>query len=173
MGLLNWLSERLRSDKPRILFVCTENICRSPLAEFLLREHLNRIGAGRDFVVRSAGTVASMPGAQPDQRAVNLARDNGVVIKGKRARKVGSADFEEHTWIVALDTRNLSALEESCPRVNSHKLSCLLDYDNTADSRDVVDPYYDSLAVFQAVYQQIDDATKKFAEYLLEQKSAR
>jgi protein-tyrosine phosphatase len=141
-----------------VLFICTENICRSPLAEGLLRHHLKLAGLGRRVSVSSAGTIASQPGARPDPRAVRLASEAGVKLGSIRARRVTEKDLMSSDFIVAMDRSHLRELQQICPREHLHKLSLLLSHDPTQVLDDVPDPYYGSYEGFVEVFGLIERA---------------
>jgi low molecular weight protein-tyrosine phosphatase len=144
--------------KTRILFVCSQNICRSPLAEGLLRHHLQRTGMGRGIKVSSAGTRASMQGAKPDQRAVSVAAEAGVDLGRIRAHRATASDLIRSDHVFALDKSNLVALQEICPPAHQHKLSLLLSHLPDQALEDVPDPYYGNYQGFEQVFQLIEAA---------------
>ncbi len=144
--------------KRRILFVCTENLCRSPMAEGLLRHYFREMGLDGDFEVASAGTTASQPGRRPDPRAQKVAGRAGIDISRNRAQRVTDRDFERSDMIVAMDENNLRELLRNCPTEARDKLSLLLNYHPDGDLGEVPDPYYGSADGFQEVFEIIDAA---------------
>ncbi len=142
--------------KTRVLFVCTQNICRSPLAEGLLRHHLRKAGLARKVKVHSAGTKATMPGARPDQRALNLAQQAGVSLSGIRATRVTEKLLAASDYCIAMDRSNERDLLQVCPVVHRQKISLLLSHIQGGQSADVPDPYYGSLEDFREVYDLIE-----------------
>lgn len=144
--------------KHRILFVCTENLCRSPMAEGLLMHYFREMGLDADFDVASSGSTASQPGRRPDPRAQKVAGQAGIDISRMRARRFSDREFERSDMIVAMDENNMRELERTCPPVFRDKLSLLLDYHPDGDLREVPDPYYGSAEGFQEVFEIIDTA---------------
>jgi protein-tyrosine phosphatase len=144
--------------KTRVLFVCTENICRSPLAEGLMRHHLKLAGLAGGFKVGSAGTSASQPGARPDQRARDVAAAAGINLGKIRARRVTNRDFELNNLILAMDNSHIGRLIKICPPEHHHKISLLLDHDPGQSLKEVPDPYYGSYEGFVEVFQIIERA---------------
>lgn len=124
---------------PSVLFVCLGNICRSPLAEGVLRQLA--ADQGIDVVIDSAGTGDWHIGHPPDRRAQAEARRNGLDISGLRARQVTADDFHAFDHIVAMDSQNLRDLIELQPQDARAMLSRLLDHAEV-DAADVPDPYY-------------------------------
>lgn len=138
--------------------VCTENICRSPLAEGLLRHHIQNSALRGQVRVSSAGTRASMPGHRPDQRAQKVAAAAGVNLGRIRASKVTARDFQRSDYIFAMDSTNLRHLRSLCPPEHQHKISLLLNQLASSSVDDVPDPYYGSADGFKDVFLLIDAA---------------
>jgi protein-tyrosine phosphatase len=97
----------------RILLVCLGNICRSPVAEAALRQALDAAGR-HDVEVDSAGTDVWYPGEAPDARMTAAARELGLDVRGA-ARQVTAEDFATADLLLAMDRRNLAALERLAP----------------------------------------------------------
>jgi protein-tyrosine phosphatase len=144
--------------KARVLFVCTENICRSPLAEGLMRHHLQLAGKATGVEVSSAGTRTSQPGARPDQRAQKLAAAAGINLGRIRARKVTQKELALSDRIIAMDRANRRDLIKICPPEHQYKISLLLSHVPDQALDDVPDPYYGSYKGFEEVFQLIEVA---------------
>jgi protein-tyrosine phosphatase len=143
---------------PRILFVCTGNICRSPTAEGVLR-HLAR-EAGVEVHVESAGTGGWHVGSPPDERAQHHAKGRGYDLSGQRARQVSPRDFQAFDLIVAMDRGHLRVLENQCPRAQHAKLRMLI------PGRDVPDPYYGGPEGFERVLDMVEVACRGLLQEL-------
>ena len=126
--------------RPAVLLVCLGNICRSPLAEVALRREAE--GIGLDLQIDSAGTGDWHVGKAPDERAIAVARNNGIDISHLRARQVRSEDFHTFDYIVALDSQNLADLRAMQPSDGKADLSLLLDHVPGREGEAVADPYY-------------------------------
>jgi protein-tyrosine phosphatase len=135
-------------ERPRILFVCTGNICRSPTAEGVLR-HLAR-EAGVEVHVESAGTGGWHVGQPPDERAQHHAKGRGNDLSAQRARQVRARDFEDFDLIVAMDRGHLGSLQQHCPPQYRGKLRLLV------EGRDVPDPYYGGSEGFERVLDMVE-----------------
>lgn len=134
----------------RILFVCLGNICRSPLAEGILRA----MADGRqDIGVDSAGTAAWHVGKAPDPRSVAIAARHGIDISSLRARQVSSDDFSRFDLILAMDAANLADLQALAPADAPARLRRFLD-------RDVPDPYYGGDDGFADVHAMLEQGCK-------------
>ena len=137
--------------------VCLGNICRSPLAEGVLQEKLNR--KGLDIKVDSAGTGGWHVGQGPDRRAIAIANKYGVDISRQKARQFAATDFQEFDIIYAMDGSNLSdivALAKSSEDIE--KVRLILDELNVGNDNYVPDPYYGGDEGFEKVYQLLDAA---------------
>jgi len=148
----------LFKQKHRVLFICTENICRSPLAEGLMRHYLHDAGLARGVKVSSAGIYASQPGARPDQRARQVAAAAGVDLGRIRASRVTEKELALSDMILVMDNRNMRDLTEVCPPEHRHKVSLLLSHDPGQSLEEVPDPYYGSYEGFVQVCQIIESA---------------
>ncbi|NTU57454.1 MAG: low molecular weight phosphotyrosine protein phosphatase [Chlorobiaceae bacterium] len=127
----------------RLLFVCYENICRSPMAEgaFL---HLSSLrGMDRYFEVESAGTVCYQAGSCPDPRAVRAARRHAIDIASIRAKCIHDVDLDGFDRIFAMDLENYNDLLEVMGG-SGERLHMMTDFAVSAQGAEVEDPYYGS-----------------------------
>lgn len=154
----------MKLNKPSVLFVCTENICRSPLAEGLMKYKLNQLNLNHEIHVESAGTKVSQPGHRPDIRAQRIAASRGIDITKNKARLIKNSDFEKFDHILLMDERNLNELVKRCPENYLEKLSLILNYLDDEDVRDVPDPYFGNLQGFQEVFNLLDEAIDSFID---------
>jgi|TARA_B110000483_G_scaffold216665_1_gene268385 protein-tyrosine phosphatase len=125
----------------RVLFVCLGNICRSPTAEGIFRARVQAAQLEQKIHIDSAGTGDWHVGKSPDSRAQQHGLEAGYNISDLRARQVCPKDFGEFDYIVAMDRQNLSDLEAMRPTDFRGSLGLLLDFDTSAGSDDVPDPY--------------------------------
>ncbi|MCL4722324.1 MAG: low molecular weight phosphotyrosine protein phosphatase [Gammaproteobacteria bacterium] len=147
-------------DEPavRVLLVCMGNICRSPMAEGLLRQRLSGRSLPLPVDVDSAGTHGYHEGAAPDSRAQETTLRRGVDISSLRARRVRDQDFERFDLVIAMDEDNRSALLEQAPAAHHGKIRLLLDYAGEASNRNVPDPYYGGMLGFERVLDLVEEA---------------
>jgi protein-tyrosine phosphatase len=139
----------------KILMVCLGNICRSPLAEGILKSKLNP-----DFyIVDSAGTSAYHIGELPDHRSIAIAKKNGIDISNQRARKFIANDFNEFDLIYAMDIENYQNIcSLSTNKSNLLKVKLILNEINPLKDLSVPDPYYGGDYGFENVYEMLDKA---------------
>ena len=135
--------------------VCLGNICRSPLAEGVLKSKLNP-----DFyIVDSAGTSAYHIGELPDHRSIAIAKKNGIDISNQRARKFIPNDFNEFDLIYAMDIENYHNIcSLSTNKSNLLKVKLILNEINPLKDLSVPDPYYGGDYGFENVYEMLDKA---------------
>lgn len=147
----------------KILLVCLGNICRSPLAEGILRSKSEQ--SGLDHVFDSSGTSNWHIGEQPDHRGISIAKKYGIDISTHRAKQFTKRDFDEFDLILAMDKSNYSHLmnmAKTSDEIKKIKLFMNFAYPNT--NVDVHDPYYDGR--FQDVYDILNEAGDKIIENL-------
>lgn len=156
-----------------VLFVCMGNICRSPTAEVVLRDHLLRGGRATGLRVASAGIGDWHVGEPPDPRAIAHARRRGYELAGLRARQISRDDFARFRWILAMDRHNLHDLEALRPPGFSGHLGLALDLVPGLGTREVPDPYYGGAAGFEAVLDLLERAAPVLAQRVLPGGSAR
>ncbi|MBR9912409.1 MAG: low molecular weight phosphotyrosine protein phosphatase [Gammaproteobacteria bacterium] len=159
-------------EKLVILVVCRANICRSPLAEGVLKSIVSERGLTKTIKVDSAGTHAGLISSRPDLRAQRVAEEHGINIRRLKSRRIRAKDFQRSTHILAMDQDNLKNLREDCPSEQQHKLSLLLDYSTTIESSEVPDPYYGSESGFLQTYQMLHTALNEFVDSLIAKQSA-
>ena len=142
--------------------VCLGNICRSPLAEGILKSKLPE-----NFIVDSAGTSAFHKGEIPDERAISIAKEQGIDISNQRSRPFQIWDFDEFDRIYCMDKSNLSnVLSMAENDRQKEKVSLILDILEDSIS-EVPDPYYSGKESFEKVYQLLDRACTAIASELL------
>ena len=145
----------------RILFVCMGNICRSPIAEAVLRGMAQREGLVGLLEADSAGTHGHYhAGESPDPRAHRVGARRGYDLSRIRARRVIEADFDRFDRVLALDQDNLASLQRLCPEEHRAKLGMFLDYAPDLGVSDIPDPYYGAESGFERVLDLCELAAK-------------
>ncbi|MCX6279054.1 MAG: low molecular weight phosphotyrosine protein phosphatase [Bacteroidetes bacterium] len=147
----------------KILFVCTGNICRSPLAEGILRDKLLR--ANIQAIVDSCGFESFHVGDKPDSRAIAVSKKRGIDISGHRARLFRDRDFEEFDMIFVMDsTHHKNVMKRSRNSDDQLKVDYFLNVLQPGQNLDVPDPWYHDLNAFEKVYAQLDEACEAFVK---------
>jgi len=140
----------------RILFVCLGNICRSAMAEGVLRQMANR--KGLELEIDSAGTSNWHVGNPPDERAQIAMTARGIDISAQRARQVIPSDFQRFDYILAMDVANYARMAEMANRAELKKLHMFLEFTPNAGTTQVPDPYYGDPDDYDIAFELIEQA---------------
>lgn len=124
----------------RLLFVCHGNICRSPMAEFLMKKLVRTAGKEEEFEIASAATSTEEIGNPVYPMARQELARHGIGCPGKTARQLTPEDYDNYDMIVGMDAANMKSMMDLFGGDPEGKLSLLLDH--TGASRDVSDPWY-------------------------------
>ena len=147
--------------------VCLGNICRSPMAEGILRSKLET--RGHAVTVDSAGTGGWHVGEAPDRRAIHTAKKFGVDISNLVARKFSKKDFDNFDFIYVMDTENLRDVMSLARTLeDKNKVKLLLDTGEKKSGRSVPDPWYGGEEGFVEVYKLLDEACDDIIKSLSE-----
>jgi protein-tyrosine phosphatase len=145
------------------LTVCLGNICRSPLAEGILKSKLDNT----KYFIDSAGTGNWHLGKAPDERSIGIAKKNKVDISQQRGRQFELSDFDKFDLIYAMDSSNFEDLINLAPNQTAKtKVKLILDEVFPDEKVDVPDPYYGTENGFEQVFMMLDDVCKAIARKL-------
>lgn len=151
--------------------VCLGNICRSPMAEGILKHKLSERNLSLSIKVDSAGTINMHRGEHPDKRAINTAKKFGVDISKLIARQFVINDFDVFDKIYVMDTSNFKdVLSLSRDDNDKNKVEFLSNVTNPDSNESVPDPYYGGQEGFDKVFRMIEDACDKIVQSLEENK---
>jgi protein-tyrosine phosphatase len=150
----------------KVLFVCMGNLCRSPMAEGVFRQHVAQAGLDGQIAIDSAGTHDYHVGEPPDPRAQRAAGRRGYDLSALRGRQVSRADFVEFDYVLAMDAVNLRALERLCPPQHAHKLRLFMEFGAEFAPREVPDPYYGGEQGFEHVLDMVEEASRGLLEHV-------
>lgn len=147
----------------KILMVCLGNICRSPLAEGILKYKLPK----DKFTIDSAGTANYHVGSAPDRRAIKVAKENGLDISGLRGRQFSVDDFDTFDFIYVMDESNYNnVLNLARNDEDKNKVKFILNETYPNQNYDVPDPYYGGPEGFENVFKMLDEACNVIASSL-------
>jgi|SRR3989344_4830548 len=151
----------------RVLMVCLGNICRSPLAEGILRDKTNKLGI--PIFIDSAGTSNYHTGEHPDKRTIANALKNGVDVSKLKARQFKVSDFDDFDRIFVMDSSNYANIIELARNKNDiEKVELILNRIHPKSNMAVPDPYFGGEEGFQTVFDLLDKACEKIAISLKE-----
>lgn len=146
----------------KILFVCHGNICRSPLAEFLMKELVESKGLQNNFYIESAATSTEEIGNGVYPPVKRILKSRGIDCSDKHARQMSRADYDKFDYIVCMDSKNLRNMGYIAADAQG-KYSRLLDYTN--NPHDVADPWYSG--DFATTECEVEKGCKALLDYIL------
>ncbi len=149
-----------------VLAVCLGNICRSPMAEGVLRQVFAERSRLAQLNVDSAGTGSWHVGNPPDGRAQAAAAARGIDISAQRARQVSTADFSRFDIIIAMDVNNLKALKSLAPKGHEKRVVLFLDFAPQLGKRDIPDPWHGDEDGFDHALDLITAAAHGLADHM-------
>ena len=138
-------------EKYRILFVCHGNICRSPMAEFVMKDLVEKAGVAQQFLIGSAATSTEEIGNSVYPPARRKLAEHGISCQGKTARQMTRLDYGRYDLLIGMDSwniRNMRAISGGDPE---GKIRMLMDYTNRPG--DVADPWY--TGDFEATWRDV------------------
>ena len=146
-----------------ILMVCLGNICRSPLAEGIMKTKVPV-----DFLIDSAGTISLHEGKHPDKRAVETAAQHGIDISNQRSRPITAADFEKFDKIYCMDIDVMAdVVSKARTEKQRQKVSLFLEVLGDHENAEVPDPYWGGTDEFEHVFQLLEAGCSKIAAQFL------
>jgi len=137
--------------KHRILFVCHGNICRSPMAEFVMKDLVSKAGLDDQFYIESAATSTEEIGNGVYPPAKRKLAEHGISCMGKTAHQMTRNDYQRFDLLIGMDTWNLRNMNRICGGDPEGKIHLLLDYTNRPG--DVADPWY--TGNFEATWRDV------------------
>ena len=146
----------------RILFICLGNICRSPMAEFVMKNMVKRAGTADQFEIASAATSREEVGNPVYPPARQKLAEHGISCKGKTARQLCAEDYSYYDLLIGMENANLRSMQRICGGDPKGKMHLLLD--GTANPHDVADPWY--TGDFDAAWHDIEIGCRSLLEKL-------
>ena len=147
----------------KILFVCHGNICRSPMAEFVMKTLVKQAGLEAQFQIASAATSTEEIGNPVYPPARRKQAEHGIGCAGKTARQMTRADYQEYDLLIGMDHANLRNMTRICGGDPEGKLRLLLDY--TDRPGEVADPWY--TGNFEQTWQDVTAGCRGLLESLV------
>lgn len=126
--------------KTRVLFVCHGNICRSPMAEFVMKDLVSKANLDSKFYIESAATSTEELGNPVYPPAKRKLTEHGISCEGKRARQMNKQDYDKFDLLIGTDHANIRNMNRICGGDPDQKIHLLLEYAGL--DRDVADPWY-------------------------------
>ncbi len=123
----------------KIIFVCHGNICRSPMAEFVMKDLVDKNGLSNKFLIESAATSTEEIGNPVHRGTKNKLLEFGISVKGKYAIQLTKDDYKKYNYIIGMDSWNIKNILRIVGNDTENKVYKLLDF---ADGGDIADPWY-------------------------------
>ena len=146
----------------KIMFVCYGNICRSPMAEFLLKDKVKKLGLEDDFIINSSATSTEELGNGVHYGTRQVLDRLKISYAGKYSVRLKQADYENYDFFIGMDENNRRTMNRMLGGDPLGKISLLMDY--TKRPRDVADPYW--TGNFKDTYDDIEEGLNEFLRYL-------
>ncbi len=144
----------------KILFVCHGNICRSPMAEFVMKRMVEEEKISGEFEIASAATSTEELGNPVYPPAKKILAEHGISCAGKTSRQMTSDDYDYYDYIVAMDRKNLRNMQRFVGTDPLKKVSLLMEH--TGRSCDVADPWY--TGDFQSTWKDVNEGCRAILE---------
>ena len=148
----------------KILFVCHGNICRSPMAEYVMKDMVEKRGLSDCFFIDSAATSMEEIGNRVHRGTREKLKEEGIFCGDHRARQLTRADYEQFDYLIGMDTWNIDNIQRIVRRDPEKKICRLLDFGKA--SRDIADPWY--TGNFAETYDDVKEGCEAFLAYLEE-----
>ena len=136
----------------KVLFICHGNICRSPMAEFVMKDMVRKAGLENQFYIASAATSAEELGNPVYPPARRKLAEHGIDCSGKTARRLTKSDYAQYDLLIGMDQANLRNMHRMCGGDPEGKIHLLLDFTNRPGN--VADPWY--TGDFEATWQDVE-----------------
>lgn len=149
----------------KILFICHGNICRSPMAEFIFKDLIQKRGVANQFFIASAATSTEEIGNPVYPPAKRKLAEHGISCEGKRARQMKREDYKEYDLLIGTEQINVRNMERIAGGDPDAKMHRLLDY--STRPRDISDPWY--TGDFERAYRDILEGCEALLDYLMKE----
>ena len=149
----------------RIMFVCHGNICRSPMAEFIMKKLVSDMGYGDDFYISSSATSTEEIGNSVYPPAKSELAKHGIGCSGKTSVQLKKSDYEKYDYFIGMDTVNIRNMNRIFDNDKDGKIYKLLTFAGRGD--DVADPWYSR--DFETTYRDIDEGCRGLIKHIMEE----
>ena len=149
----------------KILFICHGNICRSPMAEFVMKDMVRKAGLENQFHIASAATSGEELGNPVYPPARRKLAEHGIDCSGKTARRLRKSDYTQYDLLIGMDQANLRNMHRMCGGDPEGKLHLLLDFTNRPGN--VADPWY--TGDFEATWRDVEQGCQGLLQELAQE----
>ncbi len=149
----------------KIMFVCYGNICRSPMAEFIMKDIIQKRNLEKDFFVASSATSTEEIGSPVYPSTKKILAQLGISCEDKRAVQLKRSDFDSYDFIIGMESANVTRIQQILNQSHSPKIKRLLDF--TPMPKDIDDPWY--TRDFQQTYRDVSLGCNCLLDYIISQ----
>lgn len=150
----------------KVLFICHGNICRSPMAEFVMKDLVAKRGLSDEFFIASAATSREEIGNPVHHGTRNKLAEFGISTKGKYAVQMTKKDYRSYDYIIGMDHWNIQNILGIIGKDSKHKVCRLLDF--TDNPRDIADPWY--TGDFDLTYDNVLEGCEALLEKIMKER---
>ena len=150
----------------KVLFVCLGNICRSPMAEFIFKDIINKKGLSKNFLIKSAATSYEEIGNDIYYGARDKLIQKGIPFSKRKASRITAEDYENYDFIIGMEESNIRNIKRIVGEDIDNKISKLLGFSD--NPRDIADPWY--TGNFEIAYNDILEGCNAFLDYLIKER---
>ena len=150
----------------KILFVCHGNICRSPMAEFVMKDMVEKKGIAEKFYIASAATSTEEIGNGVHYGTRKKLAEFGISTDGKRTVQLKKSDYDKYDYIIGMDSWNMRNMKRMLPEDVDNKIHLLLDFSD--NPRDIADPWY--TGDFDTTYDDIFEGCTALMNKILKER---
>lgn len=148
-----------------IMFVCHGNICRSPMAEFIMKDIVKKNNKSHEFIIESSAVSREEIGNYMYSSAKEILKKNNIEYKAeKRAVQLTKEDYDKYDYIICMDSYNLYSIGKIIPQDPQNKIKMLLEFTDKG-KMDIADPWYTGR--FEITYKEISTACNELYEFLI------
>lgn len=150
----------------KVLFVCLGNICRSPMAEFVFKDMVNKKGLSNEFYIESAATSGEAAGEGIYFGTREILKEQGIPFTERKSRQITKEDYNKFDYILGMENKNITNILRIVGEDKENKVHRLLDFSESP--RDIADPWY--TGDFDITYYDVEDGCNSFLEHVMRSK---